>query len=111
MFKGVLDFFESAGNMIVVMNHYSSIRDLSVVVHNNLLATRRNKATDDARIALLDSLESEMNARVDVACHPTSASKKKVLVAATKAVLSCSRYYFARKEIDDTLAPTFWVKE
>ena len=111
MFEQVLDNPETADIILIDMNNYSSIRNLSIVVHNNLLATRRNKATDDARIALLDSLESEMNARVDVACHPSSASKKKVLTAATKAVLSCSRYYFARKEIDDTLAPTFWVKE
>lgn len=99
------------GKIVLDMKNYSSIRDLSVVVHNNLFATRLNKATDDARIALLDSLESEMAARVEAACHPSSKAKRSTLRAATKAVISCSRWYFARKEIDDTLAPTFWVKE
>jgi hypothetical protein len=92
------------------MNQYHSIRNLSVVVHNNLFATRLNKATDDARIALLDALKAEMDDLVSVNLNP-NARTKATLRAATKAVISCSRYYFARKEIDDTLAPTFWVKE
>lgn len=109
-FVFVLDFLSYAGIIVLDMNNYSSIRNLSVVVHNNLLATRLDEATENARITLLDSLVSDINARVEVACHPSSAIKKKVLIESTKAVVSCSRYYFARKEIDDTIAPTFWVK-
>lgn len=92
------------------MTHYHTIRNLSVVVHNNLFATRLNKATDDARIALLDALKAEMDDLVSVNLNP-NARTKATLREATKAVIACSRYYFARKEIDDTLAPTFWVKE
>ena len=91
------------------MNNYSSIRNLSVVVHNNLLATRRNEATESARLSLLDALSSEVDALVRATCEPTRAHKA-TLALARKAVVSCSRYYFARKEIDDTIAPTFWVK-
>ena len=92
------------------MNNYSSIRNLSVVVHNNLLVTRRNEATESARLALLDALSSEIYALVRATCEPTRAHKA-TLDLARKAAVSCSRYYFARTEIDDTLAPTFRVKE
>lgn len=91
------------------MNKYYSIRNLSVVVHNNLLAPRKNEATESARLALLDALKAEMDDLVSVNLNPNTRTKK-TLQEATKAVVSCSRYYFARKEIDDTLAPTFWVK-
>ncbi len=95
--------------IVSVMNNYSSLRNLSVVHHNNLLVPRRNEKTEDARLLLLDALLAEQDAIARNTCEPTKAHKA-TLALASKAVVSCSRNYFAHKEADDTLAPTFWVK-
>jgi len=107
--KTGVDFGEQSVSILLVMTNYSSLRNLSVVHHNNLLVTRRNEATEGARLAMLDALLAEQDALLRATCEPTKAHKA-TLALARKAVVSCSRYYFARKEIDDTLAPTFWVK-
>ena len=91
------------------MKNINAIANLSVVFHNNLLAPRKDEATEAARIAFVTALAAEQDALLYVSCEPTNANKT-AFAKARKAAIVTARHYFDRKEIDDTLAPLFWVK-
>lgn len=91
------------------MKNFNAIANLSVVFHNNLLVQRKDEATEAARLAFVTALATEQEALLNASCEPTKANKTTLAKARKAAIVKACRY-FARKQIDDTLAPLFWVK-
>ena len=92
------------------MTHYSSLISLSVVSHNQMLVPRMNAKTEATRLAALDLLLVEMTARRDYQIKETMLNRKAVIKASAK-TNKALQAFFKAKDKDNTLAPTFWVKE
>ena len=93
--------------MTDAMHHYSSLRNLSVVAHNQMLVPRTNAKTEAARLKALDLLLVEMGARNDYALGLPLATKK--LHKASAKTNKALQAFFKAKDKDDTLEPLFKV--
>lgn len=90
------------------MTQYSSLRNLSVVAHNQMLVPRTNAKTEASRIKALDLLLVEMSARRDQQMDDTFANIKAVNKASAK-TNKALQAFFKAKDKDDTLEPLFKV--
>lgn len=90
------------------MTQYSSLRNLSVVEHNQMLVPRTNIKTETARIKALDLLLVEMSARRDQQMNDTFANIKAVNKASAK-TNKALQAFFKAKDKDDTHEPMFKV--
>ena len=90
------------------MNNYSSLRNLSVVAHNQMLVPRTNAKTEKARLLALDLLLVEMTARRNQQMNDTFANIKAVNKASAK-TNKALQAFFKAKDKDDTLEPLFKV--
>ena len=90
------------------MTQYSSLRNLSVVEHNQMLVPRTNIKTETARIKALDLLLVEMSARRDQQMNDTFANIKAVNKASAK-TNKALQDFFKAKDKDDTHEPMFKV--
>lgn len=90
------------------MNNYSSLRNLSVVEHNQMLVPRTNAKTETARINALNLLLLEMLARREYQIKETMVNRKTIIKASHKTNLALNAFFKA-KEQDDTHEPIFKV--
>lgn len=90
------------------MKHYSSLRNLSVVEHNQMLVMRSNPKTEASRLAVLDLLLVEMVARQEYQIKETMLNRKAIIKASNK-TNKAIKYFFACKEQDNGFEPTFKV--
>lgn len=90
------------------MHHYYSLRNLSVVAHNQMLVPRTNAKTEASRIKALDLLLVEMSARRDQQMNDTFANIKAVNKASAK-TNKALQAFFKAKDKDDTHEPLFKV--
>lgn len=90
------------------MTIYYSLRNLSVVAHNQMLVPRTNAKTETARIKALDLLLVEMTARRNQQMDDTFANCKAVVKASAK-TNKALQSFFKAKDKDDTLEPLFKV--
>ena len=90
------------------MKHYSSLRNLSVVEHNQMLTMRANPKTETARITALDLLLVEMEARRNQQMKDTFANCKTVNKASAK-TNKALQSFFKAKDKDNAFEPTFKV--
>jgi hypothetical protein len=93
--------------IVLDMNNYSSLRNLSVVAHNQMLVPRTNAKTEKARLLALDLLLVEMGARNDYALGLPLATKN--LQKASAKTNKALQAFFKAKDKDDTLEPLFKV--
>jgi len=84
------------------------IVNLSVVVHNRLLAERLNPDTEQARVRFLEALSDELDIRYDM---PKSKKQITALGKANKKVIVASRLFFAKADIDNNIVSIFTVRE
>lgn len=89
------------------MKNYSSLRNLSVVEHNQMLVPRTNAKTEAARIKALDLLLAETLARLDYTLGLPLATKK--LQKASAKTNKALQAFFKAKEKDDSHEPLFKV--
>ena len=89
------------------MHHYSSLRNLSVVEHNQMLSMRANAKTEASRLNALDHLLAEMEARRNCLLGVRLSDKalRKAHAKANKAL----QVFFKAKDKDNTLEPLFKV--
>lgn len=97
------------------MNKYALIKNLSVVVHQHLLAPRLSVFTEKARIELLDALLAETDARNNAGLYLMNPRDKgydeayKKLQPLITETCVASKLYFNAAEKDNRLVPMFWV--
>jgi hypothetical protein len=98
------------------MNKYTLIKNLSVVVHQQLLTPRLSIFTEKARVELLDALLAETEARNNAGLYLMNPRDKgyaeayKKLQPLITETCVASKLYFAQAEKDNRLVPMFWVK-
>lgn len=90
------------------MTQYYSLRNLSVVAHNQMLVPRTNAKAETARLKALDLLLVEMTARRNQQMNDTFANCKAVFKASAKTNKALQSFFKARDK-DDTLEPLFKV--
>ena len=89
------------------MTHYSSLRNLSVVEHNQMLSIRANAKTEASRLNALDLLLVEMEARRNCLLG-VRLSDKALRIAHAKATKALQAFFKA-KDRDNTFEPMFKV--
>jgi hypothetical protein len=89
------------------MHHYSSLRNLSVVEHNQMLSMRANAKTEASRLNALDHLLVEMEARRNclLGVRLSDRALRKANAKTNKALQS----FFKAKDKDNTFEPMFKV--
>jgi purine-nucleoside phosphorylase len=93
--------------LVYAMNNYSSLRNLSVVEHNQMLVMRSNPKTETARIKALDLLLVEMEARRNYQMAlPLSSKALRIASGKTNKALQS---FFKAKDKDNGFEPTFKV--
>jgi purine-nucleoside phosphorylase len=89
------------------MHHYSSLRNLSVVEHNQMLSIRANAKTEASRLNALDHLLVEMEARRN--CQMGVRLSDRALRAANAKTNKALQSFFKAKDRDNTFEPMFKV--
>lgn len=90
------------------MTQYSSLRNLSVVEHNQMLVPRTNAKTEAARLKALNLLLVEMTARRNQQMNDTFANIKAVNKASAKTNKALQAFFKAADK-DDSHEPLFKV--
>lgn len=98
------------GIITLDMKNYSSLENLSVVHHNQMLIQRMNADTEAARIAALDALLVENDAFFNWKVKESMMTRKAFLNAQNES-LAALRLFFNEAQRDNTFVPTFWIKE
>ena len=89
------------------MHHYSSLRNLSVVEHNQMLSMRANAKTEASRLNALDHLLVEMEARRN--CQMGVRLSDRALRKANAKTNKALQSFFKAKDRDNTFEPMFKV--
>jgi hypothetical protein len=91
------------------MTNYSSLSNLSVVHHQQLMTPRSDIDTETARLDLLWALSEEQESLNRLAENPNCPEAKDYARLVNEAVLTCTKAFFKAKEKDNTFVPTFRI--
>jgi hypothetical protein len=91
------------------MTNYSSLANLSVVHHQQLMTPRSDIDTEEARLDLLWALSEEQESLARLAEKPNCSETKDYARLVNGAVLTCTKAFFKAKEKDNSFVPTFRI--
>lgn len=91
------------------MTNSSSLANLSVVHHQQLMTPRSDIDTETARLDLLWALSEEQESLNRLAENPNCPEAKDYARLVNGAVLTCTKAFFKAKEKDNTFVPTFRI--